>query len=546
MAPQTTTELLDWLSKNLFLRPEQVEELRSAAMQFPDARHLCKELLQRDWLTPFQVNQILQGKPETLLVGSNRLLLRLGEGAMGQVYKAWNVRLSRVVAVKTIHRENVASSKAMERFRREMQTASRLDHPNIVLVRDADQAGNTPFLVMDFIEGTDLSRLVKKDGPLPVHVAADYIAQAALGLQHAFERGIIHRDIKPGNLLVSKAEGDKRAVVKILDFGLARFDSAEENRLTQFGNILGTVDYISPEQAQDARSADTRSDIYSLGCTFYYLLAGRPPFPGGSMVEKITARLSGPVPHIRALRPEVPVGVEQILMRMMARDPADRYQKPQEVAAALQSFSKPPPPSNAAIPVAAVASDHASPAAVAAPIANPAFPVAQIAPQADAEDTASTLVAALPASFASAVAETPLSSDEPFSFGSASAQARTAALVAAPSADPSASHDMKKWNWLVRLFPKSLHERLNDPRFFLIVLIACFCMIVVVAFLFLALLSLLFRSNPTPKGRSTGNVIPALHPKRGVVSVRDRRPRDAAECLALQSAPGAQKSLGPW
>lgn len=335
MASLTPNELLDWLVQNLFLGEARAQPFRSPPAQYTDATALARDLIQRGWLTPFQVNQILQGKGQDLILGPYRLLERVGEGAMGQVFKGWNPKLERIIAIKMIHKEHLTNKKATERFRREIHTASQLEHPNIVRVYDADEVEYRPYLVMDFVDGIDLSRMVKQGGPLPVWQAADYARQAALGLQHAFERGVVHRDVKPGNLLVTRDN-----VVKILDFGLARFETGadQEGRLTTLGAMLGTVDYIAPEQAENAQAADVRADIYSLGCTLYYLLAGRGPFPGSTIVEKVSARMVGEAPGIRSLRADVPPGLEAVLKRMMARNVADRFQTPQEAAIALQTF----------------------------------------------------------------------------------------------------------------------------------------------------------------------------------------------------------------
>jgi tRNA A-37 threonylcarbamoyl transferase component Bud32 len=341
MTPFAPAELLEWLGRHMFLAPDQVEALRPLVPTFANDRALSRELIRRDWLTPYQCNQILQGHGQRLIVGANRLLERVGEGAMGEVYRAWNVRLGRVVAVKMIHKEHLQSGKAMERFRREVRTASQLDHPNIVLVRDADEADGRTFLVMDFVEGEDLSRRVKTQGPLPIVQAVEFARQAALGLQHASERGVVHRDIKPSNLLVATGP-DGAPLVKILDFGLARLDndSITMQRLTMAGNLIGTVDYIAPEQAVDAHAADTRADVYGLGCTLFFLLTGKPPFGGNSVVEKITARRDEPPPSVRTLRPEAPTGLSLVLQKMMARAPAERYQTPLEAAQALAPFTK--------------------------------------------------------------------------------------------------------------------------------------------------------------------------------------------------------------
>ena len=343
MATLSPSELLNWLGQYQFLAPPQVDELRPLMPSFPDTMSLAKELIRRDWLTPFQVNQIMKGQQDELVLGSYRLRERIGEGAMGAVFTAWNLRMGRVVAVKTINKELINSAKALERFRREVQTVAQLDHPNIALVRDADEIDGKPYMIMDFIEGFNLSQRVKQVGAMPIGEAVEYIRQAALGLQHAFERGIVHRDIKPANLVVTttKNNHDPRPLVKILDFGLARYESESDNadRLTQFGHMLGTVDYVAPEQAQNARNADIRADIYGLGCSLFYMLAGQTPFQGNSVLEKLSPRVTDEAPWVRTQRAEVPPALEAVLRTMMARQPDDRYQTPIEVAQALQPFA---------------------------------------------------------------------------------------------------------------------------------------------------------------------------------------------------------------
>jgi hypothetical protein len=338
MSFTSSTELLDWLSQNLFLNPQQVEELRPWVAQEPNQHAFCKEMVRRNWLTLFQAQQILKNNAEKLVVGANRLHSRLGEGAMGQVYRAWNVRLGRMVAVKMLHSDRALGDKAMDRFRREMQTAAALDHPNIVLLRDADESNQVPYLVMDYFEGVDLACKLGKEGPQPIPQAAEYIRQAALGLQHAFERGIVHRDIKPSNMLLVKTS-DGATIVKLLDFGLAKFEREEDGEpLTQAGRLIGTVDYMAPEQATDAHSADIRADIYSLGCTFFHLITGKTPFGGNNQLEKLTSRIMGDPPRLNEHLADAPAGLEDVLLTMLAREPADRYQEPREVVAALAPF----------------------------------------------------------------------------------------------------------------------------------------------------------------------------------------------------------------
>ncbi|MCI0462115.1 MAG: protein kinase [Gemmataceae bacterium] len=341
MSAQPSDVLLGLLTHHELLLPEQLEVVRrSLRSQFPEARSLAGELIRRGWLTPFQANKLLQGRAQELVLGPYRLLERLGAGSMGEVFKARHARMDRLVALKIISRQQLSSPTAVERFRRESRAAAQLAHPNIVIAYDADEVGDTHFLAMEYVGGTDLATLVKQSGPLAIAKAADYIRQAALGLQHAHEKGLVHRDIKPANLLVGSGTEGARDVVKVLDFGLARFETETRyaGQLTRVGRLVGTVDYISPEQAEDPRAADIRSDLYSLGCCFFYLLTGQPPFPGDDAVTRLAARILGDVPSVRKLRPEVPAALEQVLGKMMRREPTARYQTPAEVAAALEPF----------------------------------------------------------------------------------------------------------------------------------------------------------------------------------------------------------------
>jgi serine/threonine protein kinase len=241
-----------------------------------------------------------------------------------------------LVALKVINRNFMDNPAAIERFRREVKTAARLSHPNIVAAFDAEQVQDCHFLVMEFVEGQSLDRYVQQRGRLAAAEACDYIRQAALGLQHAWERGMVHRDIKPQNLMRTP-DGH----VKVLDFGLARFltEGKSGSGLTQFGVVMGTPDYIAPEQAHDSRAADTRSDIYSLGCTLYYLLAGRVPFPEGSMLQKLMSQVERTPTPLSQLRSDVSSAENRIVERMMEKDPARRYQTPGEVARELENLT---------------------------------------------------------------------------------------------------------------------------------------------------------------------------------------------------------------
>jgi serine/threonine protein kinase len=265
-----------------------------------------------------------------------RILRELGRGGMGVVYRAVQILMERHVAIKVINPSVLAYADALPRFQSEVKAAARLDHPNIVRAYDAEQVGGMHLLVMEYVEGTNLANLVQRKGPLPVALACHFIRQAALGLHHAYEQGMVHRDIKPQNLMVTP-----KGVVKILDFGLARLrGGGRGGGITEAGSFMGTPEYVAPEQAADARAADTRSDIYSLGCTLFFLLTGRPPFVEETPVKLVLAHIEKPPPSVTALRPEVPPALAAVLVRMLAKDPAARYPQPAEVAQALVAFIK--------------------------------------------------------------------------------------------------------------------------------------------------------------------------------------------------------------
>jgi eukaryotic-like serine/threonine-protein kinase len=409
--------LLAVLREHGLLTPPQLQELSGAGgPASADGLALAGELVDRGWLTAYQANQLLQGRGGELLLGPYRILDRLGEGGMGQVFKARHGSMDRVVALKAIRKDRLSDPAAVERFYREVRAVAQLSHPSIVTAFEVGQAGDTHFLAMEYVEGIDLARLVQQSGPLPVAQACEYIRQAAVGLQHAHERGLVHRDIKPGNLMVARPNPDEPPVVKILDFGLARFEreSTQAGRLTQLGWIVGTVDYVAPEQARDARGADTRADVYGLGCSLFYLLTGGPPFPGDDIVEKISARVLGEAPSVRQGRPEVSPALERVLARMMARSPAGRYQTPGEVAEALephtgeerQSLSKPAQSSAAAAAGEPEAERHPA-AATPPPLPPPAVAGPASSDAADANPFAGLPPPALPAKRAGQAARRP-------------------------------------------------------------------------------------------------------------------------------------------
>jgi serine/threonine protein kinase len=269
------------------------------------------------------------------------VMRELGRGGMGVVYLARNKLMDRLEVLKVLNKEMLAKHGTAERFLREIQSAAKLHHPNVVAAYTALRMGELLVFAMEYVEGSDLARLVRSRGPLPVLNACYFALQAAQGLQHAHERGMIHRDIKPGNLILLRQ--GKKAIVKILDFGLAKVTSEQriDGTLTQQGQMLGTPDYIAPEQTLDAQKADIRADIYSLGCTLYHLLTGKPPFQGNSLYEVLQAHHSVNAKPLNLVRPDVPVELASVVAKMMAKEPTRRYQAPAEVVQALKPFLKP-------------------------------------------------------------------------------------------------------------------------------------------------------------------------------------------------------------
>jgi serine/threonine-protein kinase len=302
----------------------------------PLPEELVQALIDGGLLTQWQVDQLRKGRHKGFMLGKYRLLRLLGAGGMSSVYLAEHTTLHGLVAIKVLPVKRVDQTSYLARFEREAREAFRLNHPNIVRTIDLDTSGAIHFIAMEYVEGDDLHARVKQGGPLDVREAADFIRQAALGLQHAHEEGLVHRDIKPANLIV-----DKRGVVKILDFGLALAGSDDEAAsLTQTHDekVLGTADYLAPEQARDSHVADRRSDIYALGCTLHYLLTGRAPFAKGSIAERIQAHLKKPPPNLLDERADVPPPIAELYFRMLEKHPDARPQSAQEIADALSAW----------------------------------------------------------------------------------------------------------------------------------------------------------------------------------------------------------------
>jgi serine/threonine protein kinase len=329
------TSFLDALRDSRLLDPSELSQYESST----DPDTVAEQLIRRGSLTPYQILELRRGSGDRLVLGQYILLEPLGEGGMGQVFKARHQKMRRIVALKVIRKEAAANAEALKRFGQEIEAAAQLSHPNVIQAYDANEVDDVHFFVMEYVEGTDLSQLVKRLGKRPVPLACDYIRQAALGLQHAHERGLVHRDIKPSNLLLTY----QTSIVKILDLGLARLRLAGAEgtgHLTATGTVMGTPDYIAPEQARDSRGADIRSDLYSLGCSMYYLLAGQPPFPDGNFTEKLLKHTLDPPPSLTKFCPEIPPAVEAIVTKLLAKNPEDRFQTPAELADALAPFAQ--------------------------------------------------------------------------------------------------------------------------------------------------------------------------------------------------------------
>ncbi len=280
--------------------------------------------------------------PELAHHAQYEVMRELGRGGMGVVYLARNRMMDRLEVLKLMNKSVVDNPEAADRFLREIRSAAKLSHKNVVSAYHALRVGDLIVFTMEYVEGEDLTAVVKSKGPLPVIHACYYVQQTAQGLQHAFEKGMIHRDINPRNLILS-VEG-KKHTVKILDFGLAKAsrEGKVDTELTGMGKMLGTPDYIAPEQALNASTADIRADIYSLGCTLYYLLTGTAPFKGNSLYEILQAHQSKEARPLSEFRSDVSPGLAQVVAKMMAKEPSDRYQKPIEVSQALMPFLKTP------------------------------------------------------------------------------------------------------------------------------------------------------------------------------------------------------------
>jgi serine/threonine protein kinase len=352
-APCTADDFLTLVRKSGVVDAAVLAEFERRSIAEADslpAQQLARRMIRDGVLTQLQAQQLIRGRWRGFFIGGKyKVLELLGAGGMGRVYLCEHSRMGRRVAIKVLPTERAADETTRRRFMREARAAAALDHPNIVRAHDIDTDGSGDkamhFLVMEYVDGSSLQEIVSKFGPLSVERACHYVWQAAKGLEHAHAAGLVHRDIKPANLLL-----DRSGLVKVLDLGLARLvhDTADDLTCRLGGrNLIGTADYLAPEQAMDSHRADIRADIYSLGVTFHFLLTGKSPYKDGTIAQKlIYHRTQRPEP-IRALRPEVPEAVAGIIERMLSKNPGDRFQEPGEVVDALDPWTEspvPPPP----------------------------------------------------------------------------------------------------------------------------------------------------------------------------------------------------------
>jgi serine/threonine-protein kinase len=346
------TEFLTLLKKSGLLAPSQMESAQDVVKKLRDsaktsatgdltADTVATKFVSQNLITQWQANQLLKGQTGFILE-KYRLLTPVGKGGMGHVFRAIDTISGATVAIKVMSRKLTGNQTLVNRFRREIRASSLLNNKHIVRTLDAGRVGKVDFMVMEYVNGDQVDRIVSRVSLIPVAMACDIVRQAAIGLQHAHEQKMVHRDLKPGNLIVDWSR-DGNGVVKIMDMGLVRLstDGEERTSVTKAGQVMGTPDYMSPEQGWDTATVDIRSDVYSLGCTLFRLLTGRVPFPGDNPLQVLMARCSKDAPSVKSLRADVPDPIDAIVRRMTLRDPAGRFQNPKELVDALEPFSKP-------------------------------------------------------------------------------------------------------------------------------------------------------------------------------------------------------------
>lgn len=334
---QKALDTLDALEDSVVADLKEPVRPCPADPQLEEQIRRAEEISQVVWQRP-KADELEESLPARL--GQYEILEKIGRGGMGTVYKAMHTRLKRLVALKLLPGDRTQTPEAVARFQREMEAVGRLDHPHLVRAHDAGEAEGQHYLAMEFVDGINVARLIRQGGRLPVANACEVIRQAALGLQHAHEHGLVHRDVKPSNLMLTE-DGQ----IKVLDLGLARLTEEvrpDQEDATATGQVFGTGDFIAPEQGQDPRQADSRSDIYSLGCTLYFLLAGHAPFSGpewNTFMKKVMAHAHTPIAPITSIRGDIPEPVATILARMTAKSPGERFQSAGEVARSLEAYA---------------------------------------------------------------------------------------------------------------------------------------------------------------------------------------------------------------
>lgn len=340
--------LLDALRDSGLLAPAELDALaRELAPFADDMPGALRHVVEHELVPVYQLRKVIHAKTADLFVGPFVVLDKLGEGGMGKVFKARDTRTGRIAALKVIRPHLLTNPVIRGRYEREVRAALSLRHPNIAAAFEAGEVGGKVYLALEFVDGIDLARLVRTFGVLPVPEACEYLRQAALGLAHAHSKGFVHRDIKPGNLVVAgerhHPDATEPVVVKLLDMGLVRnvgLDDEGGGDLTRAGTVVGTPDYMAPEQAKNSSLADHRADLYALGGAFYFLLTGKPPFHVGSPIEKILKHQIDPPPPIQAIRPDVPDELARLIARLLAKRPEDRPGSAAEVVAILEPMTK--------------------------------------------------------------------------------------------------------------------------------------------------------------------------------------------------------------
>jgi serine/threonine protein kinase len=334
----TLTDFLQTLERSRLVDQSKVNALRASLdpQEHDDLASVIRALVERRLLTKFQAQKILAGKSGPFFLGKYKIMRQLGEGGMGKVYYARHTETRRKAAIKVLPPKRAAAERnALIRFRREAEMSRRLSHPHVAETLEVGEDAGVHFMVMEYIPGQNLYEMVHRGGPLRVWDAARLFSGVAQGLGHIHKFGVIHRDIKPSNIMVTPD-----GTAKLLDLGLARGDSAEEDvTLTKPGTVVGTIDYISPEQASGAHVADERSDIYGLGCTLYFAVARKMPYAGGDLMSKIYRHRMEEPELLEKFAAHVPREFGALVRKMMAKDPADRYQNADELVHDLNRWT---------------------------------------------------------------------------------------------------------------------------------------------------------------------------------------------------------------